>query len=85
MKKVSIISTVAISLLLGLSGVQAEKAVMPDKVVKEESAGLKAGNVKGEAAAQAAVEEVNSKEALKAKEATSAFKKESEADKKKLN
>ncbi len=83
MRKVIVISTVAVSLLLGVTGLQAEeaKAVMPDKVVKEEVAGLKDAKVKGEDAAKAAVEETNSKEAFKAKEAGSEFKKESEKDK----
>ncbi len=87
MKKVSIVSTVAVSLLLGVSGVQAEeaKAVMPDSVVKEEATGLKAAKVKGEDAAKAAVEETESKDAFEAKEAASSFKKDSEAATKKLN
>ena len=87
MKKVSIVSAVAVSLLLGVTGVQAEeaKAVMPDSVVKEEATGLKAAKVKGEDAAKAAVEEVGLKEDFKAKEAMSTFKKDSEAATKKLN
>ena len=87
MKKVSIVSAVAVSLLLGVVGIQAEEAktAMPDSVVKEEVAGLKAAKVKGEVAAKAAVEETESKDAFKAKEAGSSFKKDSEAATKKLN
>ncbi len=87
MKKVGLVSTVAVSLLFGMSGLQAEeaKAVMPDSVVKEEVAGLKAAKVKGEDAAKAAVEEAGLKEDFKAKEAGSSFKKDSEAATKKLN
>lgn len=84
MKNISIVSALAVSLLLGVTGLQANeaKSAVTDSVAKTEAAALKAGKVKGEDAAKAAVEEVGLKEDFKAKEAGSAFKKDSEADKK---
>jgi len=84
MKKVSIVSTLAVSLLLGVTGLQANeaKSVVSDSVSKAEAAALKAGKVKGEGAAKAAVEEAGLKEDFKAKEAESGFKKKSESEKK---
>ena len=85
MKKISIVSALAVSLLLGMTGLQANeaKSAMTDSVAKTEAAALKAGKVKGEDAAKAAVEEAGLKEDFKAKEARSALKKDSETDEKK--
>jgi hypothetical protein len=84
MKKMSIISALAVSLLLGVTGLQANeaKSVVSDSVSKAEAAALKAGKVKGEHAAKAAVEESGLKEDFKAKEAESGFKKKAKSEEK---
>ncbi len=45
MKKISIVSALAVSLLLGVTGLQANeaKSAMPDSVAPTEAAALKAG------------------------------------------
>jgi hypothetical protein len=87
MKKISIVSALAVSLLLGVTGLQANeaKSAVSDSVAKTEAAALKAGKVKGEDAAKAAVEEAGLKEDFKAKQVRTELKKDSEADKKKTD
>jgi hypothetical protein len=77
MKKVIMMASV----LLCVVGLQAE---VSDSVSTAEAKAISDGKVKGEAAAKAAVEEANSKEEFKSKQDGENFKKEAEADAKKL-